>query len=177
MIKLKTLELTDLEEYKYWKLPFHKYHDFNGPYFKKNSKKEIEDYIQKLTIELSTENVSLNKKLIIYSNKIIGEVSWYWKSKETFWLEIGIVIFDEKYWNKNLGFYALKEWITYIFDSKPEIVRIGLTTWSGNIGMIKLSEKLGLKKEAEIRKARIVKGVYYDSVSYGILRKEWEKHT
>lgn len=40
--------------------------------------------------------------------------------------------------------------------------------------MVKLAEKLGLKLEARYRKARIVAGTYYDSVSYGILREEWE---
>ncbi len=39
--------------------------------------------------------------------------------------------------------------------------------------MMALAEKLGFKKEAEYRKARIVDGQYYDSVSYGILREEW----
>ncbi|MDK2865955.1 MAG: hypothetical protein PWP51_105 [Clostridiales bacterium] len=55
-----------------------------------------------------------------------------------------------------------------------ELVGIGLTTWSGNQRMMALAEKLGLKKEAVYRKARIVKGEYFDSVSYGILRDEWE---
>jgi putative hydrolase of HD superfamily len=39
--------------------------------------------------------------------------------------------------------------------------------------MIKLAEKLGLKKEAVYRKARIEDGVYYDSISYGFLKEEW----
>jgi len=60
-----------------------------------------------------------------------------------------------------------------IFDRHPNIIRIGLTTWSGNERMIKLAEKLGLKKEAVYRKARIVDGVYYDSISYGFLKEEW----
>ena len=110
----------------------------------------------------------VNKK-----NELIGEVNWYWKSKETNWLEIGIVIFDEKNWGKGIGIQAMRLWICEMFESKTELVRIGLTTWSGNEGMIKLAEKLRLKKEAEYRKARIVDGKYYDSISYGILREEW----
>lgn len=41
--------------------------------------------------------------------------------------------------------------------------------------MMNLAEKLGLKKEAVYRKARIVDKKYYDSISYGILKEEWEK--
>ena len=108
-------------------------------------------------------------------NELIGEVSWYWKSEETLWLEIGIVIFSEKYWKKSIGYKALKMWINEIFVTKKEIVRIGLTTWSGNTGMLRLADKIGLKKEAEYRKARIVDGNYFDSISYGILREEWNE--
>lgn len=50
---------------------------------------------------------------------------------------------------------------------------IGSVTWSGNLRMMRLAEKLELKKEAVYRKARIVDRTYYDSVSYGILRDEW----
>ncbi len=39
--------------------------------------------------------------------------------------------------------------------------------------MMHLTEKLGYQKEAVFRKARIVKGEYYDSIGYGILREEW----
>ena len=39
--------------------------------------------------------------------------------------------------------------------------------------MMKLAEKIGLRKEAVYRKARIVDNQYYDAVSYGILKEEW----
>jgi len=40
--------------------------------------------------------------------------------------------------------------------------------------MMNLAEKLGLEKEAVYRKARIVDKQYYDSISYGILKEEWQ---
>lgn len=40
--------------------------------------------------------------------------------------------------------------------------------------MLGLAEKLGFKKEAVYRKARIVINEYFDSISYGILREEWD---
>ncbi len=175
MIKLRKLELDDLEDYKYWKLPDHRYHLFNGPYFKKDSKKIIEKQIEILKNDLVKRKTVLENKRIISNeqNEIIGEVSWYWKSKETNWMEIGIVIFNEKYWKKGIGYLALKLWIDNLFKEYNEIIRLGITTWSGNYGMINLAQKLGMKKEAEYRKARIVDGEYFDSISYGILREEW----
>lgn len=176
-ISLRKLKEQNLKMYGYWKLPTHAYHQLNGPYFKKETAEEIETEIKELkkAFEEGNENPLPRKRMIIYNNNdLIGEVSWYWKSKETKWLEVGVVIFDEQFWKKGIGYQSLKLWIETVFNEKKEIIRIGLTTWSGNIGMLKVAEKLGLNKEAEYKKARIVNGVYYDSISYGILREEWE---
>ena len=89
-------------------------------------------------------------------------------------MEVGIVIFNENYWGQGIGYTALKIWINEVFDQNLELVRIGLSTWSGNTRMMNLAEKLGLKKEAVYRKARIVDNKYYDSINYGILKEEWK---
>lgn len=176
-IILRELELKDLEDYLYWTLPSREYHKYNGPYFKKPSYEEQKEYVEDLKIQLKKckKNVLGNKKIIadFESDEIIGEVNWYWKSEETLWMEVGLVIFNENYWGCGIGFKALTLWIDEIFDSNPKLVRIGLSTWSGNLRMIKLAEKLGLKKEAVYRKARIVDGKYYDSLSFGLLKEEW----
>ncbi len=48
-----------------------------------------------------------------------------------------------------------------------------MSTWSGNERMIKVAERLGMKEEARIRKARMVENQYYDAIKMGILREEW----
>lgn len=88
---------------------------------------------------------------------------------------IGIDIFEKKYWSSGIGFKAFKIWITESFKEYPELRSLSLTTWNGNPMMMKLSEKLGLKKEAQRRKVRYYKDYYFDSVSYGILREEWDE--
>ena len=170
-IALRKITEKDIEEYKYWQLPIHQYHNYNGPYFSKSSKEKIEREIKVIFEALQEGNPDpMPKKRIISNenNALLGEVSWYWKSKETNWLEIGIVIFDERNWGKGIGKQDLKLWIEELFNTQKEIVRVGLTTWSGNEGMIHLAEKLKMEKEAVYRKARIVNGNYYDSVSYGL---------
>jgi putative hydrolase of HD superfamily len=176
-ILLRKIALEDLKEYTYWCLPKHKYHEFNGPYFSKSTKAEIEVQIEELTQKIADGNVDPLPNKRIISNEhhdLIGEVNWYWKSKETNWMEVGLVIFDEQNWGKGIGYMALKLWIAELFERRAELVRIGITTWPGNHGMIRLAEKLGMKKEAQYRKARIVNEEYYDSISYGLLRGEWE---
>jgi len=157
--------------------PSRKHHEFNGPYFARTTEDELQEDVQSIRVKLENreDNPLGNSKIIANADtdEIIGVVTWHWKSKETFWLEIGIVIFNENYWGKGIATKALKKWIDQVFDNQPEIVRIGLSTWSGNVGMCKVAEKIGLKQEARYRKARIVNNEYYDSVSYGILREEW----
>ncbi len=176
-IKLRKLQLSDLDNYYELNKPERKHHEFNGPYYERQTKEELLNWIEKTKTELINGNYQSNNYMIANdeTDEIIGQVSWYYKSKETNWIEIGIVVFNENYWGKGIGFTALKMWIDKLFLEHSEIVRLGLSTWSGNLGMIKLSEKLGLKLEANYRKARIVNGEYYDSLSYGILREEWEE--
>jgi putative hydrolase of HD superfamily len=103
-----------------------------------------------------------------------GMVSRYWESEETKWLSLGITIYDPAYWSGGIGFEAFGLWSDYVLRQMPELVRVGLGTWSGNVRMMRLAEKLGFVQEACFRKARIVRGEYYDSVGYGVLREEWE---
>jgi putative hydrolase of HD superfamily len=107
-------------------------------------------------------------------DSLLGTVSRYWISQETNWPAIGISIYDPVNWRKGLGYEALGLWCQYLFDNEPNFVRLDLRTWSGNIGMIRLAEKLGFQQEAVFRMARIVDGEYYDGLGYGILRTEWD---
>ncbi|WP_186576441.1 GNAT family N-acetyltransferase [Aquibacillus kalidii] len=104
---------------------------------------------------------------------IVGTVGYYWEHKPSNWLEMGIIIYDTKFWNGGYGTIALKMWISHLFSTLP-LVRVGYTTWSGNERMVKVGEKIGMTMEARLRKCRLYNGVYYDSIRMGLLREEWE---
>ena len=175
-IVLRELELKDLEDYLYWNLPSREFHKFNGPYYAIRSEDELKKYTEglKLLFLKGEKNVFKNKKIVANkdTDEIIGSVNWYWKSEETLWMEIGIVIFNDDYWGHGIGYDVLNMWIDEIFSQNRKLIRIGLSTWSGNTRIMNLAEKLGLEKEAVYRKARIVDKQYYDSISYGILKEE-----
>ena len=177
-IVLREIELKDLAAYLYWNHPSREFHKFNGPYYAQMDERDLQGFVEGLRSSLlrGEENVLRNKKVIAdqETDELIGEVNWYWKSEETAWMEVGVVIFNENYWGKGIGYSALTLWIDELFNKRPELVRIGLSTWSGNPRMMKLAVKLGLKQEAVYRKARIVGGKYYDSISFGILKEEWQ---
>ncbi|SMO70353.1 GNAT family N-acetyltransferase [Melghirimyces algeriensis] len=102
-----------------------------------------------------------------------GTVGRYWVDKETNWMEIGLVIFDSRYWSGGYGTEAFQMWIDYLFQN-VDTVRLGTSTWSGNERMIRLAARCGMVEEGRIRKAQIVEGAYYDSVKMGILKEEWK---
>lgn len=114
------------------------------------------------------------RKAISYQGRIVGIATAYWEDNTLQqWLEFGIAVYDASLWNQGIGSQAIRQWINELFESQPHIQRVGYTTWSGNHRMMKLGEKLGMTKEAQIRKVRFWEGTYYDSIKYGILREEW----
>ena len=155
-----------------WKLSFAKenpeWKKWDAPYlpYKKLS-------FEQFKLRESSWYLSNNVKAIWVDNKIIGIVSKTWLDENTRWLEVGIVIYDANYWNGGYGTKDLKKWLEEIFLTTENLEHIGLTTWSRNIRMMKVAEKLGMTKEAVIRKVRYYNGAYYDSIKYGVLRDEW----
>jgi len=177
-IRLRDFELKDLATYAKWREPGHAWQDFDGPYYRIDPEKAQERVALRKETIVSGAFPNPRTYMVIAdsaTDELVGEVNCYWKSVETFWMCLGIDIFDSSKWGKGIGREALTLWTQHLFDSHPQIVRLGLETWSGNHGMIKLALRLGYQEEARIRKARVVKGEYFDSLSFGILREEWEK--
>ena len=159
--------------------PEHKWHDFDGPYYPQSTPEEVEKMIARRKEMIINDNFPSPRRNMVIADlatdRLIGMVSWYWQGEETNWLCVGISIFDPLHWSKGLGYEALGLWGDYLLRADSTLVRLGLATWSGNVGMMRLAEKLGYKVEARFRKARIVKGEYYDGMGYGVLREEWEQ--
>lgn len=177
-IALRPLYLKDLDDYIHWMHPSRKFNEYDAPYFAQKTEKELLDYKETLKNALlqSASGSLQTKKMIVdsHNDALIGQVTRYWKSRETLWMEFGIIIFNEEYWGLGIGKQALTLWVDELFATYPDLVRLGCSTWSGNLRMIRLAESVGFVKEAVYRKARIVRGEYYDSLSYGILREEWQ---
>jgi RimJ/RimL family protein N-acetyltransferase len=82
----------------------------------------------------------------------VGTVSYYWEHKPLYWLEMGIAIYETKYWSGGYGTKALSLWIDHLFNTLP-LVRVGFATWSGNPRMIRVGERLGMQMEGRLRNA------------------------
>jgi RimJ/RimL family protein N-acetyltransferase len=76
--------------------------------------------------------------------------------------------------NKGHGTEALQIMVDYLFLTK-DIMRIQASTDVRNKASQKILEKVGFKKEGEIRKASFVRGQWVDEYVYGILREDWKE--
>lgn len=177
-INLRDWQLDDLEAYAYWLRPEQRWQELDGPYYAKTQLAEIPGIVAQMREKIEvTAWPEPRQRLVIAqhdNDSLLGMVSWYWTSQETYWLSLGISIYDPDNWGKGIGYEALGLWGDYLLAVMPQLARLDLRTWSGNVGMMCLAQKLGYREEARFRRARIVKGLYYDGMGYGVLREEWQ---
>ncbi|BCG58963.1 GNAT family N-acetyltransferase [Paenibacillus sp. URB8-2] len=161
--------------YHYYESPDREHLNWNGPYQQQKPaayEQFLEEY--KAILETASTDKVRSHLIIEIDGEVKGKVGRYWVSEVTNWFEIGIVICDSAYWSGGYGTEAFRMWMDYLF-SHLDTVRLGIGTWSGNERMMRLAAKCGMAEEARVRKARIVRGQYYDAIKMGILREEWEE--
>jgi RimJ/RimL family protein N-acetyltransferase len=180
-IRLRPFELLDLPTYRHWLEPHHEWHQWDGPYYPLPTAAESDE-----TVRMLSERISRGfdpcaelppTRLVVArtsDDQLIGTVNWYWESQETNWARMGISLFDPAVRGQGIGTQALELWTGYLFAC-TDWARLDFATWSGNLGMMQVGRKLGFTQEGRFRKARIVRGEYFDSVVYGVLREEWEE--
>ena len=148
-----------------------KWFELDAPYFDDPKPQTYEEFLEDYGLKWAKDE---NSYTIFWDDKIVGTcVAYFDDGKLKKWLELGICIYDSTTWGKGVGTKAISLLTTIMFKRYPDIQRVGITTWSGNIGMIKVAEKLGFTLEARIRKVRYYKNEYFDSIRMGILREEW----
>lgn len=87
---------------------------------------------------------------------------------------IGISICEDAYLDQGLGTEALELWLGYLFKHSS-VHKIECHTWSLNLRMMHVAEKLGFKLEGRERELVCWQGVWQDRLRYGLLRAEWEQ--
>ena len=172
LVTLRPITQSDIADYERWNDPSSKAFQYDGPWYKndnlsnliENRKKKIEQGIHPpyRFLEIDTEQ-----------GEHIGWVNAYHNDNDPHATAIGIGIRLDELWGKGMGTEATALWIDYLFK-EMNLTRIGFTTWQGNPMMLRIGEKLGFVEEARIRRSCFVKGQFYDRISMGILREEWE---
>jgi len=96
----------------------------------------------------------------------------YDPAQRTTW--VGINLCESGFWGQGLGTEALCLWIDTLF-SQLNLHRVGTETWSGNERMIRCALRCGFVEEGRFRETVEYEGQRWDSVKFGLLRREWEQ--
>lgn len=105
-------------------------------------------------------------------NKLIGGTGLFnidWTSRSA---EVGISIYNPKYWSKGYGVEAWNLILGFAFRDL-NLNRVGLEVFDFNKRAHKCYLKAGFKEMGRRRKARFIDGKYHDSIVMDILRQEW----
>ena len=145
---------------------------WDGPYFYRSQQEPVslEAYTQR---ELA-QPASPHSQIIAVDGQCIGFINRHEEAPALGgWWELGVVIFDPAYWSGGYGTRALELWVAATFRDTAAHV-FTLTTWSGNLRMCRAAGRVGLRECARIPEARNWDGQRWDSLKFGILRREWE---
>jgi RimJ/RimL family protein N-acetyltransferase len=169
-VRLRSLRESDIVDYERWADPALEAWKFDGPWFNddpaelpKRARKRLERKSRKPPSQLEVE----------VGGQHVGWVVVYHFDTDPHMTEVGINIVEDRLWGRGLGTEALALWIDHLFRTRG-LTRVGLCTWSGNLGMVRVAEKLRMKQEACTRNGCEVAGRFYDRLKYGMLRPEWE---
>ncbi len=165
-LTLKPLSLEETEDnYPNW---------FNDPEVcKYNSHGEVV-YTKEMAINFvnSIKDDSSKIVLAVYlkrKNIHIGNISLQKIDKKNKSAEIAYIFGEKEYWGKGLATEASQPLIDYAFKVL-DLHRLYFGTHVDNIGMQKVGEKLGFKKEGVLKDAQYKNGKYNDVVIYGVIK-------
>lgn len=123
------------------------------------------------------ESVVSNKNVVMFAicdksnDEHIGNI----KLDQFDWVgrtcELGLLIGNKKYWGKGIGYEVCRLTLEYAFTDL-NIRKVSLAVYANNPAAIKLYEKLGFKKEGQLRSHVFEGGQYYDKYYMGIFREE-----
>lgn len=182
----------DLAAYETWIMPpegggEHEWQRTDGPFYPNFTAEGAQRWLTTLREHVAAQDwPDLRETMVIAdaaTGRFIGQVSWYWSEKPTEdpgdgthlvpLRSLGITVYSPGHWSGGYGTEAVRLWTDHLF-ARSDSHRLDLETWSGNVGMCRVATKLGFTEEARIRRARKVRGEYYDRMVYGVLREEWQ---
>jgi RimJ/RimL family protein N-acetyltransferase len=102
----------------------------------------------------------------------IGCVGYYVAHPVLSVLEVWYLIADPSVRGEGLGSEAVGLLIDFLFRASA-VERVGASCDVENLASCRLLEKLGLRREGELRAALHHHGRWHDTAAYGITRSEW----
>jgi [ribosomal protein S5]-alanine N-acetyltransferase len=114
--------------------------------------------------------------VITLNGKVIGEIGLNQREEERAANMVEIIYsLSTRYWNKGYVTEAAQAATDWVFTHYG-INKLYAYCDPRNTGSWRVMEKLGMKREGQLRQHTLWNGEYRDKLYYSILRDEWEKH-
>ena len=141
------------------------------PYTKQVAEKFLAMFLDTATWE--KEGILANFALVL-NGKVVGEVYLNQQAhdRENERTEIGYSL-SSQHWNKGLMTEAARAVLNWSFETYS-INRMFATCDPRNTGSWRVMEKLGMKREGQLRNHVVWNGEARDQLYYGLLRSEWK---
>ncbi|MEN3014955.1 MAG: GNAT family protein [bacterium] len=171
-ITLTPIERHNLVTIHQWLKDSDEFYYMTDWFFSKPNLDEIEIWYNSLI------NNNRTKVFMIYCNHLktpvgIAEVSRIdWKNRHAY---LGILIGNKANRNKGYATKALKIIIKMCFE-QINLNKLYATVIESNISSIKLFEKLGFQKEAQLKKHSFIDNTYQDQIIFSLLKEDYEKN-
>lgn len=134
-----------------------------------------EKYIEELgTAGVANRAVFVIEAIESNKSKPIGNVSLSNIHPKDHNAVFGIAIGEKDYWSKGYGTEAAQIIIRYGFE-QLNLHRISSFVFSFNERSIRMHLKAGFIEEGRRKESIYINGAYHDSVTFGLLRKEWRE--
>ena len=171
MVTLRDMIELDIDDYVRWFTTDTNWSNWDAPWEEINTNEEEEKKnwlaYYRYVKELKDDEFRYKFEIVVNS-KHIGWVSSYYdlgylENKDHI-IAIGIDIPEVEYRNHGYGTIAINKYLDYL--RKLNHKKIFIQTWSGNIPMIKVIEKIGFTEYFRKKDYRIVNNKTYDAITY-----------
>ncbi len=179
-IVLRDMKESDIEDYVRWFTTETQWMDWDAPWETDRSDADTERKNRTKYYESTREmpdNVTRWRFEIESEGRHIGWVSSYLTDENYEWISakqvkdgqkvhqtIGINIGESNIWGKHAGTNALRAFIQYYAEHGCK--EIYTQTWSGNVRMIRVAEKLGFQECNRVTAECEVRGKQYDGLTF-----------
>ena len=105
------------------------------------------------------------------NGRLIGNAGVRKESPEATEGDVGCELAPD-YWSRGYATEATSAMLAFGFEQLG-LHRISASTMASNVGAWRVLEKLGMKREGELRETTLLAGGWANSVIYAILEQEW----
>jgi uncharacterized protein len=171
-ITLRTPVETDLDDYRRWLRPDAEWTRWDGPW-EILDEETAANWIERIRNRIGSDPETARRLEIDCDGVHAGWVTSYRMEDGEGRIALGITLAESGMWGCGIGQKAFSNWIAHWLDNLGA-EEVYCETWSGNLRMIRLAERLGFVL-CEERSPVVVDGQEYGRPRFRLTRAEYRK--